>query len=248
MTGSRKKRPPNSTPRGKGTKKSAVRATRGSQEGRRRNATGGRAGGHRKQKGAKVIPLPRGIRRSRRSGPPERRKPQKAVGRGRLRLVVGAVVVVCLSLGARAAQLTIVDDGRYQTFDDEALAAEHWPESAMESGIGRGAIISANGQQLATSLNAAKVISTPYLVEDSEKAAEALAEVLGSEAGDAAKIEERLAEKNEEGGPGGYSVVAEEIEPEKAREVQELGLPGAGRGTSLPERVARQPARWLSRD
>ncbi|MDQ4082952.1 MAG: hypothetical protein M3117_00930, partial [Actinomycetota bacterium] len=87
---------------------------------------------------------------------------KRAVGRGRLRLVVGAVVVVCLSLGARAGQLSVVDDERYRTFDTEAFAAE---KDAVESGIGRGAIVSADGQRLATSLDAVKVVATPYQVE-----------------------------------------------------------------------------------
>ncbi|MDQ4002879.1 MAG: penicillin-binding protein 2 [Actinomycetota bacterium] len=148
---------------------------------------------------------------------------KRAVGRGRLRLVVGALVVVCLSLGARAGQLSVVDDERYRTFDAEAFAAE---KEGVESGIGRGAIVSADGQRLATSLDAVKVVATPYQVEDPEIAAEALAVALGSEAGDAEEIKEKLTEMNDEGELGGYSVVAEGLEPEKAREVQDLGLPG----------------------
>jgi cell division protein FtsI (penicillin-binding protein 3) len=206
----RKKRPVNNTP---GHRK-ARSVARSSSVG-----TGGRG---RWKKEAKVVPLPRG-RWSRRSRRPKRGKMKRAVGRGRLRLVVGALVVVCLSLGARAGQLSVVDDERYRTFDAEAFAAE---KEGVESGIGRGAIVSADGQRLATSLDAVKVVATPYQVEDPEIAAEALAVALGSEAGDAEEIGEKLTEKDDEGELGGYSVVAEGLEPEKAREVQDLGLPG----------------------
>jgi cell division protein FtsI/penicillin-binding protein 2 len=165
---------------------------------------------------------------------------KRAVGRGRLRLVVGALVVVCLSLGARAGQLSVVDDERYRTFDAEAFAAE---KEGVESGIGRGAIVSADGQRLATSLDAVKVVVTPYQIEDPEAAAEALAEALGSEAGDAEEIGEKLTEKNDEGELGGYSVVAKGLEPEKAREVQDLGLPGV---SVVPDEFRVYPSEALA--
>ena len=165
---------------------------------------------------------------------------KRGVGRGRLRLVVGAVVVVCLSLGARAGQLSVVDDERYRTFDTEAFAAE---KDAVESGIGRGAIVSADGQRLATSLDAVKVVATPYQVEDPEAAAEALAEALGSEAGDAEEIGKKLTEKTDEGELDGYSVVAKGLEPEKAREVQDLGLPGV---SVVPDEFRVYPSETLA--
>jgi cell division protein FtsI (penicillin-binding protein 3) len=146
------------------------------------------------------------------------------VGQGRLRLVVGVVTLICLSLGARAVQLSVADDGRYQVFATEAFAAEQADAATEETG--RGAIVSADGQRLATSLDAGKVISTPYQVKDSRTTAELLAGVLGEEAGDAGEIEDKLVPENDEGASSGYSVVAEEVEPEKVREVRKLGLPG----------------------
>jgi len=140
-------------------------------------------------------------------------------------LVVGAVAVVCLSLGGRAVQLSVADDERYRPFETEALAAEHSGASA-EDDVGRGDIISADGRRLAASLDAGKVIATPYQIDDPEATAEALVGVLGDKAGDSAEIEEKLVEKNDDGRPAGYSVVAKGIEPEKAREVRKLGLPG----------------------
>ena len=223
----RKKRPVNNTP---GHRKARSVA---------RSSSGGTGGRRRRKKEAKVVPLPRG-RGSKRSRPPKRGKMKRAVGRGRLRLVVGAVVVVCLSLGARAGQLSVVDDERYRTFDTEAFAAE---KDAVESGIGRGAIVSADGQRLATSLDAVKVVATPYQVEDPEVAAQALAVALGSEAGDAEEIGEKLTEKNDEGELGGYSVVAKGLEPEKAREVQDLGLPGV---SVVPDEFRVYPSEALA--
>ena len=137
-------------------------------------------------------------------------------------MVVGVVAIVCLSLGARAAQLSVADDERYQAF-----AAERQPGIAAEDEHPRrGSIGSADGQRLATSLDAARVIATPYQVKNPEENAETLTGVLGLEAGSADEIEAKLTEKNDEGELGGYSVVAEGVEPEKAREVVRLGMPG----------------------
>ena len=82
---------------------------------------GGERGGRKGE--ARVIPFPHG-RRSRRSRTPEKKPAGRSAGHGRLRLVVGAVAVAlaCLSLGARAVQLSVAEDGRYQAF-----AAERQP-------------------------------------------------------------------------------------------------------------------------
>ena len=223
MAGSRAKRPAASNaPRPK-KPKGAVRATTGGSRRAnrgRRDVAGGTGERGRQKRGAKVIPFPQG-RRSRRSGSPGRSGARRAVGHWRLRLVVAVVTVVCLSLGARAAQLSIVDDENYQAFAAAAFAAEKQPETPP----GRGDVTAADGRHLATSLDAAKVIATPYQVKYPVTTARALAEVLDDEK-DSPEIAEKLTEKNDNGEPAGYSVVAEEIEPEKAREVKELNLPG----------------------
>ncbi|HEX2098961.1 MAG TPA: penicillin-binding protein 2 [Rubrobacteraceae bacterium] len=131
---------------------------------------------------------------------------------------MGVVVVVCISLGARAAQLSVENDSRYQAF-----ATERRVEEVAEKPPGRGSIMSSDGQRLATSLEAARVVATPYQVKDPKATAGILSRVLGLEAGE---IEAKLVEKNDQGKPAGYSIVAEEVEPEKAREVRKLGLPG----------------------
>src|SRR5215212_3756980 len=217
MAGGRTKVPKNESPRRAGARGVARPTAGGSRKGGR---TG--AGGRGKRRGeAKVVSLPQ--RRSGDSGAPNRASTKKkAVGRGRLRLVLGAVAIVCLSLGARAAQVSVADDDRYQAF-----AAEWQPASAAEDDrLGRGSAISADGRYLATSLDAAKVVATPYQVEDPKSVAKVLTGVLGSKAGSTDEIETKLTEKNDDGNPSGYSTVAEGIEPEKARDVVRLGLPG----------------------
>src|SRR3954466_8191420 len=111
--------------------------------------------GHGRQK-AKVIPLPQGRRPRRSGGSPQRGKTRRVVGHGRLRLVVGVVTIVCISLGARAVQLSVADDQRYQAFATEAYAAEQGTGGKSETG--RGTIVSADGLRLAMSLDAGKVI------------------------------------------------------------------------------------------
>src|SRR5215211_5466891 len=146
------KRSANDAPRRIKPKSSVVRSTGG--EHRRK----------RKGKGEKVVPLPQN-RRSGRSSVrhPLQRPPKRTVGRCWLRLVVGVVAVVGISLGARAAQLSVENDSRYQP-----LIAEGRVEEAAEKPPGRGSIMSANGQRLATSLESARVVATPYQVIDSQ--------------------------------------------------------------------------------
>ncbi len=217
----------------------------------------GARGQRRQQRKAKVVPLSRS--RPVRPQPPKKRvnrtpsqvskrasgstsgrssgerKPLRAVGQGRLRLVVGAVALVCLSLGARAVQLSVADDARYRPFDTQAFASER--TEAAERVTGRGAIFSADGQRLAASLDAGKVVATPYQIEDPEAAAAALAKILGDEAGNTNEIKEKLTGAGE-GASGGYSVVAEGVEPETAREVTKLGLTGI---SVTPDEVRAYP-------
>lgn len=211
----RKKRPAGSS----GSRRGSRNGMRGGASSRSA-PTGSRE--RRKLSKARVIQFPQG-RQPKRSRTPNRRKAGSAGGRGRVRLIVGAVVVVCvlLSLEGRAVQLSVAKDDRYQAY------AEGSPDAATSGeSTGRGSIVSADGRYLAMSLDTAKVIATPYQVEVPEEAAEALSGVLGKDAGTGAEIEEKLAAKNDEDGPSGYSVVAEDVEPETASEVKKLGLSG----------------------
>src|SRR5215210_8474773 len=117
-------------------------------------------------------------------------------GRGRLRMVVVAFALVGMLLGARAAQMIVVDDERYQAFASEQDAG--W--LASDAGETRGSIVSADGRELATSLQAARIVATPYQIEDPAEAARALAGVLGSEKGLWAEdIEASLSERDADG-------------------------------------------------
>src|SRR5919199_2115823 len=218
MAGERRRKKPASEAR---SPTKLRRATRSVSRGATSTKTRGRAG-----RDARVIPLPQG-RRPRGSKPhPQPGKAKKrAVGHGRLRLVVGMVALVCLALGARAVQLSLADDERYGAFAAEAYTDKQQGDAGA-AGAGRGDILSADGQRLAASLDVGKVVATPYQVEDPEGTAEALHAVLGDDAGDVDDIEEKLTEKNEDGGASGYSVVAKGVEPEKAGEVSKLALPG----------------------
>ena len=177
-------------------------------------ARAGARGRHEERRAEKkVMPLPK--RRPRRAGSVQPSSEKRAVGRGRLRIIVGAVALVCGSLGVRAAQVSFASDDHYQAF-----AAEQQGTTAKD-GAARGAIVSADGRNLAMSLRASKVVATPYQIEDPKAAAGALAGVLGKEAEDASDIEKKLRPEN-----GGYSVVAEGVEPEEASKVSELGIAG----------------------
>lgn len=143
------------------------------------------------------------------------------VGRRRLRLVAVAVALAGIFLGARAAQLSIVD---FQEF--QALAAEG-AAGGQERVEERGDILTADGRQLATSLPASRVVATPYQIEEPAEVAAQLEDVLGPETGMAASgIEEKLTTKNGSGELAGYSPVAEGIGPEVAREIETLGIEG----------------------
>lgn len=103
------------------------------------------------------------------------------------------------------------------------FSMEHRRVALLEDRAERGAILSADDRQLATSLRASKVVATPYQVKDPRATAEALAQILGSEV---AGVEEKLTQKDDAGGLSGYSVVASGVEPEKASAIQDPALTG----------------------
>ena len=88
------------------------------------------------------------------------------VGYGRLRIVAAVFLVIGLLLGGRAVHIGLSDGDRYGAYASE-LGVEH----VATTGATRGSIISADGRELAKSLETATVIATPYLIEDPESAA-----------------------------------------------------------------------------
>jgi cell division protein FtsI (penicillin-binding protein 3) len=147
-------------------------------------------------------------------------------------MVAVAFAVVGLLLSVRAVQMIVSDGERYQAFAAEQGAAE-----VPVASRGRGSIVSADGRELATSLEAARVVATPYQVGEPAKAATALAEVIGRETGqNAVEIEASLTKRGADDRLGGYSVVASGIEPETAEKVEQLGIAGVA-VTPAPVRV-----------
>ncbi len=154
-------------------------------------------------------------------------------------MVAVAFVVVGLLLGGRAVQMIVADGEQYQAF-----AAERETGGSLAPEQGRGSIVSADGRELATSLQAARVVATPYQVEEPEKAAKALADVIGRETGQSpAEIEALLTERGADGRSSGYSVVASGIGPETAEKVGELGIEGVA---VVPAPVRAYPERSLA--
>jgi cell division protein FtsI/penicillin-binding protein 2 len=137
-------------------------------------------------------------------------------------MVAVAFAVVGLLLGGRAVQMIVADGERYQAF-----AAEQGVGDMPVAAQGRGSIVSGDGRELATSLEAARVVATPYQVEEPANAARALASVIGPETGQsAAEIEALLTKRDANKRLSGYSVVASSVNPETGEEVERLGVAG----------------------
>jgi cell division protein FtsI (penicillin-binding protein 3) len=223
----------------------AGRGTRG--DSRPSSSTGGRGTtGKRRTSGAQVINLHEN-RRARRAtgeartaGGSSTGNTALTVGRRRLRIVAAAFLVVGLFLGARAVQINVADDEGYL-----AYAAEHKTEwFATQQERTRGSIVSADDRELATSLDAARVVATPYQVREPANAAKALSSVIGRETGlGAAEIEALLTKRGDDGRISGYSVVASGIDPETGDRVERLGIEGV---TVVPDHVRAYPERSLA--
>ena len=145
-----------------------------------------------------------------------------AVGYGRLRIVAAVFLVIGLLLGGRAVHIGLSDGDRYGAYASE-LAAEH----VAAAGATRGSIVSADGRELAKSLETATVVATPYLIEDPQSAARQLENVLGPAVGlEEKEISASLSARDASGELSGYSEVASDVPPEAAGKVEDLGLAG----------------------
>ncbi|MGF1471862.1 MAG: peptidoglycan D,D-transpeptidase FtsI family protein [Rubrobacteraceae bacterium] len=131
-----------------------------------------------------------------------------------------AVALVCLLLGGRAVYLSVASSDAVQ-----ALAAEQ-PAQEDPAAKDRGDILSADGRQLATSLQRYRLISTPYQIEDPEETASTLSNVVGDELGqNKEQIKAALTKQDSKGNLRGYSIVGS-IEPQAAEKVRELEVEG----------------------
>jgi cell division protein FtsI (penicillin-binding protein 3) len=154
-------------------------------------------------------------------------------------VVAVAFALVGLLLGGRAVQMIVTDGGRYQAF-----AAEQGMGEVPVAAQVRGNILSADGRELATSLGTARIVATPYQVEEPANAARVLASVISPKTGQsAAEIEALLTKRGANGRPSGYSVVASGLETEIADKVAELGIGGI---VVIPDTIRVYPERSLA--
>ena len=145
-----------------------------------------------------------------------------AVGYGRLRIVAAVFLVIGLLLGGRAVHIGLSDDDRYGAYASE-IGVEH----VAAAGATRGSIVSADGRELAKSLETASVVATPYMIEDPASDARQLEAVLGPAVGlREEEILAALSARSTSGELSGYSEVASDVPPEAAGEVEDLGLAG----------------------
>lgn len=141
------------------------------------------------------------------------------VGRQRVAVVLAVFSLASLFLLARAVHMTFAGEGRFA-----ALTAEL--ETVSEPLLERGSITSADGRELATSIEAVKVVATPYQIANPEAAAAELSEVISADSGKTASdIEESLRGDDSSDQPDGYSVVAT-ISPRLGERVSNLGIEG----------------------
>jgi cell division protein FtsI (penicillin-binding protein 3) len=190
----------------------------------------------RKSSGGKVIPLrgaKPGATRTRRTssiGPEDR----TTVGHRRLWMVAAVFAVTGLLLVGRAVHISLTEDENYRAFADEQ-AGGTTPVAAPT----RGSIVSADGRELATSLEVARVIATPYQIEDPGATASKLHALLSEET-DATQKEIRasLLRRDADGQLIGYSVVTSGVEPATAARVQALGIEGI---TTAPDTLRVYP-------
>lgn len=149
-------------------------------------------------------------------------------------MVALAVALVGLLLVGRAGYLSFAEGERF-----DALAVESGGGASGAALQDRGDILSADGRELATSLDAAKVVATPYLIRTPERAAERISEAMGSATGySTGEIEDLLSARDEDGDLLGYSIIGEEVDPDVARRVDALNIAGL---TAIPDGVRAYP-------
>src|SRR5215207_452393 len=188
----------------------------------------------RRSTGGNVIPLSRHGARTKPRPSSTSGETKTTVGHRRLWMVAAVFAVTVLLLGGRAVHISLTEDESYRAFADEQAGGET-PVSAPT----RGSIVSADGRELATSLEVARVIATPYQISDPGATARELQAVLGEETGTTEKeIRTSLVRRGEDGQLSGYSVVATGVEPETAVKVQELGIEGI---TTAPDTMRVYP-------
>jgi len=153
-------------------------------------------------------------RRPARRRPARTRWPRPLGARGRsarIRILVAASLLVVGLLGVRAAFLSTV---RADELSDVAIGQQR---VSVEAPAPRGAIVSADGRDLARDRLAVEVTATPALVSDARAAAARIAPIVGVP-------ESELVEKLS--GNGRYARLARNVDPTLARRIAALEIPG----------------------
>ena len=149
-------------------------------------------------------------------------------------MVAAVFAMTGLLLGGRAVHISLTEDQDYRAFADEQAVGQTLPMEPT-----RGSIVSADGRELATSLEVARVVATPYQIQDPKRTARELYSVLGKEAHTTEKeIRASLTSRDANGRLTGYSVVATDVEPETAAKVQAMGVEGI---TTVPDTTRVYP-------
>ena len=125
-------------------------------------------------------------------------------------LSIGAFAVLA-ALGVRAGYIATVKA------DDLSGMADRQHEVTVEIPAPRGAIISADGRELAVDTHATAVSATPYLIRDKHGTAERIATAVGLPV---AEVERRISVK------GGYASLSRGVDQQRARYLRTLNIPG----------------------
>lgn len=115
------------------------------------------------------------------------------------------------AIGVRMTQLQVFSSDRLSAMGEETRIR------SVKLTAGRGSIFDRNGNELAISVPQKTVWADPKLVEDPFKTAALLAPILGKQQGD---LQELLMKQ------GRFVYLQRKIEDEKAKQIQELKLPG----------------------
>lgn len=157
------------------------------------------------------------MRQDRRRAPADGRRPKRRrndadkVASRRIRLIAVATVAVLGVMALRAGWIATVEAG------DLSKKAQDQHESTIKLPAPRGAILSADGRELAVDKHAVAVTATPYLIKDKRGTAEKIATAVGLPVNE---VEDRIS------GRGGYAMLNTGVDQQRERYLRELDLPG----------------------
>jgi cell division protein FtsI (penicillin-binding protein 3) len=129
----------------------------------------------------------------------------------RIRLIAMATVAVLGVMALRAGWIATVEAGEL------SQKAENQQEATIKLPAPRGAILSADGRELAVDKHAVAVTATPYLITDKRGTAEKIATAVGLPV---AEVEKRIS------GRGGYAMLNTGVDQQRERYLRKLDLPG----------------------